>query len=191
MHPLCLFPWTELVQKIAQLGTVHILEDYKTMCMKNMHDPHEGPTPQLEVMDHVASKEEWISNYEIYSHYKFAIVLENSYRDGYITENILIAWLGGAVPIWYGTHDIFDIFNEKAFIYYDVEEPEAALEQIHYLDTNPDAYEAVLNEPILKNGQETIDEYFSFMDGKLRDRIRSTILGYEDGDDQMVEMVRK
>mmetsp|Transcript_22641 Transcript_22641/g.34031 ORF Transcript_22641/g.34031 Transcript_22641/m.34031 type:complete len:117 (+) Transcript_22641:93-443(+) len=95
------------------------------------------------------------------------------------------------VPIWYGTHDIFDIFNEKALIYYDVEEPEAALEQIHYLDTNPDAYEAVLNEPILKNGQETIDEYFSFMDGKLRDRIRSTILGYEDGDDQMVEMVRK
>mmetsp|Transcript_22643 Transcript_22643/g.34034 ORF Transcript_22643/g.34034 Transcript_22643/m.34034 type:complete len:436 (+) Transcript_22643:184-1491(+) len=179
------------VKQIAQLGTVHIGEEYQTKCMENVDDPIEGPSPNLQVSDIVTNVSDWLSNYNVYNRYKFAIVLENSYRDGYITEKIFMAWIGGAVPIWYGTHDIFDIFNEKALIYYDVEEPEAALEQIHYLDTNPDAYEAVLNEPILKNGQETIDEYFSFMDGKLRDRIRSTILGYEDGDDQMVEMVRK
>mmetsp|Transcript_45130 Transcript_45130/g.68029 ORF Transcript_45130/g.68029 Transcript_45130/m.68029 type:complete len:101 (-) Transcript_45130:170-472(-) len=99
--------------------------------------------------------------------------------------------LYGTVPIWYGTHDIFDIFNEKAFIFYDVEDPETALEQIDYLNNNPEAYEAVLNEPILKNGQDTIDKYFSLMDGELKHRIRSKILGSTKGKDQVLETWRK
>jgi len=163
------------IQQIAQLGTVRIGEEYKKSCMKQTDSLIEGPELQLEVVD-LSSRTEWKEDVEIYSHCKFAIVLENFYRDGYITENILIAWLGGAVPIWYGTHDIFNMFNEKAFIYYDVEDPEAALEQIEYLNKNPEAYEALLNEPILKDGQNTIDKHFSLLDGELRDHIRSKIL---------------
>jgi hypothetical protein len=126
----------------------------------------------------------WLRNAKgVFQDYRFGLVMENKKSDGYITEKIVNAYLsGGTVPIWYGTREIFDVFNERAFIYYDIEDPQPALDRITYLEKNQTAYAEVLKEPILANGDQTIEDYFSFRDdvggGKLKKRIRN-MLGYQ------------
>ena len=106
-------------------------------------------------------------------------MLENRRRDGYVTEKILNAFLAGCIPIYYGTTEIFDIFNEKAFIYYDIYDPAPAINRVRRLHRNRTAYDEVMSEPILANGTETAEKYFSLADdiggGKLRKRIRGMI----------------
>jgi hypothetical protein len=126
----------------------------------------------------------WMRNHRgVFQDYRFGLVMENKKHDGYITEKIVNAYLsGGTVPIWYGTREIFDVFNERAFIYYDIEDPQPALDRIAYLEKNQTAYDEVRSEPILANGDQTIEDYFSFRDdvggGKLKKRIRN-MLGYQ------------
>jgi hypothetical protein len=125
----------------------------------------------------------WIQNAKgAFKNYRFGLVMENKKSDGYITEKIVNAFLSGTVPIWYGTSEIFDVINERAFVFYDVEDPQPAMDRIIYLENNQTAYDEVLNEPILANGNQTIEEYFSFRDdvggGKLKKRIRN-MLGYQ------------
>merc|ERR1711892_1431821 len=105
--------------------------------------------------------------------------------DGFITEKIFNAFLGGTVPIYFGTKEIFDIINPEAFIWYNPwypESVEASLERIQFLEDNPDEYQKMLQQPILKDGERTIREYFSFEgkvgNGYLKRRIRS-MMGYE------------
>jgi len=122
------------------------------------------------------------NNFKIFSNFRFSLVMENQNAAGYISEKILNAFLGGTVPIWYGTTEIFDVFNHKAFIYYDINKPQEALDQITYLEQNREEYLKMLDEPILADGHKTIEKYFTFRDdvgnGSLGRRIRS-MLGYE------------
>jgi len=119
-----------------------------------------------------------MENHLLLQKYRFALVMENTKKDGYITETIINAFLAGCVPIYYGTQEIFDIFNSQAFIYYDIDSPQDALDRIAYLENNETAYMDMLkNQPILKNGTLTIKDYFSFSDdlggGHLKKRIRN------------------
>ena len=45
---------------------------------------------------------------------------ESKAMPGYITEKILAVFLAGAIPIYWGTEEVFGIFNRKAFIFYGV-----------------------------------------------------------------------
>ena len=107
--------------------------------------------------------------------FRFALVMENKNFDGYVSEKIASAFLDSTVPIYYGTADIFKKFNRKAFIYYDVKNPSPALERIEYLEKNHSAYRECLAEPVLANGEKTLEEFFSLSDeiggGKLKKRI--------------------
>jgi len=104
------------------------------------------------------------------------LAMEDANIPGYITGGIVDGFMAGTVPIYYGTTQIFDIFNPKAFIYYDVNNPQEALDRIKYLEDQPDAYQQMLNEPILADGERTIEKYFSFDDtignGVLKNRVR-------------------
>ena len=82
----------------------------------------------------------YFDNPERYSHYRFGISMENKKYPGYVTEKILMAFLGGTIPIYYGTRDVFHIFNKDAFVYYDCDDPAPALAQIAYLERNHTAY---------------------------------------------------
>lgn len=120
----------------------------------------------------------WVNNSDE-SPYRFELSMENTKMDGYVTEKIVNAFLSGAIPIFYGTTDVFKLFNKDAFIYYDIDDPQPALHRILYLETNRTAYAEVLAQPILADG--ALEEYFSLSDdvgrGKLKRRIRDMVLG--------------
>jgi len=106
-------------------------------------------------------------NREVFNNFRFCLVMENHYRDGYITEKIMNAFIGGCIPIYYGSKEIFDIFNPKSFIFYNVSNPQPALNEIRRLEYNATAYEEVMKEPILRDGKNTIQKYFSVSDNLI------------------------
>ena len=71
--------------------------------------------------------------------------------------------------IYYGSVEVFDIFNPKSFIYYDINNPEVALNAIARLEGNASAYDEVMAEPILLEGNKTIQKYFSLSDEIIPD----------------------
>jgi hypothetical protein len=105
--------------------------------------------------------------------------MEHVNHAAYITEKILMAFIGGCIPIYYGSPAVFDIFNEKAFIFYNISDPQPALDQVRALETDKKLYEKMLKEPIAAHGNATIEKYFSFSDevgnGVLKRRIREKL----------------
>jgi hypothetical protein len=128
------------------------------------------------------SNGDWSGNHKLFHSYRFALVMENSSIDGYITEKILNAFLAGSIPIYCGSEEVFDIFNEKAFIYIDYNDVMPGLNRIAYLESNRTAYDEMFLHPILAHGEQTIEKYFSWSDqvggGRLKWEIR-TMLGFE------------
>lgn len=163
----------EAVVTLSQIDTVH----YGGSCFGNIMNasrivPASNKRARGEHM--------WKKNWNLYSVYRFCLVLENHKIEGYVTEKILHAFLGGCIPVYYGTEEIFAIFNRNAFIYYNVSDPQPAIDRIAYLEANKTAYDEILfGEPILADGNKTIEKYFSLSDeignGKLKRRIREMI----------------
>ena len=129
---------------------------------------------------------DWQDNKERFSIYRFCLVMENTYQDGYVTEKILNAFLAGCVPIWYGTSEVFDMFNPKAFIYYNISDPRSAVERVRFLESNQTAYIEVLNEPILAAGQATIRKYFSFTNELGEGHLAEKLTTFLDQDSRFV-----
>ena len=132
----------------------------------------------------VPNRTQYPSTEAMFQSYKFCMVMENTKKAGYISEKIFNAYYAGCVPIYYGTTEIFDIFNPKSFIYYhDIDNnnnnnnPQAAttISQLVHLSRNATAYDEMLMEPILQ--EDALEKYFSFSNeighGKLKHGIRS------------------
>jgi hypothetical protein len=143
----------------------------------------------------IPPRSSWETAVESYSDYRFGLVLDSTKKSGFISEKILVAFMGGTVPIYFGTTEVFDIFNERAFIYYDVENPQPALDRIAYLEKNQTAYLEVFSQPILLHGAQTLERYFSLSDavgnGKLKKRIRDMVLDVTHPAAQKPSPVRK
>jgi len=101
----------------------------------------------------------WKSAHTLFTDYKFALVMENTKTPGYITEKILNAFIAGCVPIYYGTEDVFKVFNKDAFVYFDENFPEKALKQVKHMMTDAADYEWKRKQPILAEG--ALSKYFS------------------------------
>ena len=86
---------------------------------------------------------------------KFHLAFENSSSPGYITEKIMHAFAAHTIPIYWGAPDITEDFNPKAFInchaYQSINQVVA---EIRRLDEDPQAYAAMLEEPLFENGKE-------------------------------------
>ena len=135
-----------------------------------------GPAIKYKYNDHGKS---WGINHQE-TPFRFELSMDNTKLDGYVSEKILNAFLSGSIPIYYGTTDVFKLFNKDAFIYYDIDDPQPALDRILYLETNRTAYAEVLAQPILADG--ALEEYFSLSDdvggGRLKQRIRDMVFGH-------------
>ena len=121
----------------------------------------------------------WGENHYLFAKYRFALAMENTNTPHYVTEKIANAFLAGSVPIYYGPDDVFEIFNREAFVFYDINNPEPALQRIAYLESNATAYAEVTRQPVLAHGENTVARYFSLRDseghGQLKWAIRERL----------------
>jgi len=117
----------------------------------------------------------WEENRNLYKDFRFCLTMEHVNTPGYITEKILVAFWAGCLPIYWGPEDeIKDMFNPESFIYWDVNNPEPALQRLKYLEENRTAYDEVMSQPILALGG--LERYFSLDEphggGALKVKIR-------------------
>ena len=109
-------------------------------------------------------------------------------RDGVHRQTFYYLWiffLTLACPFLFcsettsGTREILDIFNPRAFVFYDIDNPEPAIQRIQQLESNQTAYEQTMAQPILANGNATINKYFSLTpdigDGSVMKRIHEKL----------------
>jgi len=100
------------IQKRENIFNIFVKKTKKSMCSAfgNCY----GDYPEC----HKKIGGSWTSSelIDVYKDYKFVIAMENSYYDGYVTEKILNAFYSGAIPIYWGSSNINDFFNKKAFI---------------------------------------------------------------------------
>jgi hypothetical protein len=78
------------------------------------------------------TRETWSDNLNIYRNYKYCLSMENNDQEGYISEKLLMAFLGGCLPIYWGTREVFEIFHKDAFIFYNFSDPSETLNEIRY-----------------------------------------------------------
>jgi len=107
----------------------------------NMGSPLQGRGDQRQKIDFI-------------SDYKFTIASENSVGSGYVTEKIIHPLSVGSIPIYWGSDAARSDFNERCFINYsDFSTPEQFLKKVTSLDTDQDAYEEILSQPIFKDNK--------------------------------------
>jgi hypothetical protein len=148
-------------QAFSALSNLGKQVEYGGRCMAR-NQPGRNEANIVKAPDSII-KSNWASNHIVFQPYRFALVMENKPAKGYITEKILNAFLAGCIPIYFGTREVFNIFNKRAFIWYDINYPKAALDRIAYLEENRTAYDEVIKEPILAN-EDVIRKYFSWND---------------------------
>jgi hypothetical protein len=165
----------EAVGRLSEFGRVHV----GGKCPGRPPRRSSGDRSNLTKIATGVNLRNWWDNTRVYSEYRFCFVMEHVNHAAYITEKILMAFIGGCIPIYYGASGVFDIFNEKAFIFYNISDPQPALDKMKALESDKELYEQMFQEPIAAHGDATIEKYFSFSDdvghGVLKQRIRETL----------------
>jgi alpha(1,3/1,4) fucosyltransferase len=92
--------------------------------------------------------------------YKFNLCFENSSYPGYATEKLYEAYMGGTVPIYWGSTTIECDFNPKAFLnWHDYHDDLAFFDAIIEMDQKPELYEQMYLEPLFNNWKEPYNKY--------------------------------
>jgi Glycosyltransferase family 10 (fucosyltransferase) C-term len=161
----------EAFYNLSKVGEVY----YGGPCNGSLASPS---SREVGYADSEARNGYWLTNSVLFRRYRFALVMENSARAGYVTEKLVNAYLAGVVPIYFGTTEVFNLFNPRAFVFYNVSDPQPAIDRIAYLEANRTAYFSMLQEPITT--YSAIARYFSFHDedpggGQLKWAIRDLI----------------
>lgn len=91
---------------------------------------------------------------ELLRGHKFVLCFENVRDDNhyYITEKLLNAKLSGAVPIYWGTSKILEIFNKDAFLFLERNDEKGFVDlmnKIKLLDSNDDLYLQMRNQRLI------------------------------------------
>jgi hypothetical protein len=162
------------------------LDEKDFCCLINRHDVGNTRTPiynYLKDLGHITcpshlfrntSSEELdkLGNGEYIKKFKFCICPENQIytAPGYITEKLLNACLGGAIPIYFGWFDDIDakIFNKNRILMFDPRENET-LENVHKkikeLLINKDKFEEFYRQDVF---MDTAFETCLMMENNLR-----------------------
>lgn len=92
------------------------------------------------------AKLDWLTNY------KFNICFENSSYPGYVTEKLYEAYMGGTIPIYWGSATVEVDFNPRAFLnWYDYGSDEALMKAVIELDQDKDRYREMYMQPLFSN----------------------------------------
>ena len=96
---------------------------------------------------------------ELYQKFKFVVAFENTATPGYVTEKLALAFLAGAVPIYWGHSDSATmIFNASAFIDCSLYSSlDACADEVRRIDNDPLSYDAMRSvTPLVGNGLEIL-----------------------------------
>ena len=83
---------------------------------------------------------------------KFTLCFESTKHEGFITEKIVEAFYAETIPVYYGSSNIKEIFNPKAFI--DISDYPAfddAIDKILEIEKNDQLYLEMMNQPVFIN----------------------------------------
>ena len=95
-----------------------------------------------------------MENLKYLSKYRFNISFENEIGNGYVTEKILYPMSVNSIPIYWGSKEVLNDFNENSFIYVNnFKSYELAIKKIIELENNEDLYLDILNKPWLKDNK--------------------------------------
>ena len=91
----------------------------------------------------------------IYEQFDFGLTMENHDRPGYVTEKIMNAFEGGAIPIYWGDGALAKKwFNPKAFINIsDYPNFKAAADAIYAISQHPEKLKEMRDAPIFKTNE--------------------------------------
>ena len=105
----------------------------------------------------------WWDLPDIYKDYMFGFAMENVNEKGYITEKIMNVFIGGAIPIYWGTSMVKEIFNPDAFIYVnDYPSLKDAANDIIAISKDPYRLQNMLQAPIfLENSEPNYSNYYN------------------------------
>ena len=80
---------------------------------------------------------------------KFTLCFESTKHAGFVTEKITDAFYADTIPVYFGSEEVFSIFNREAFIYCPSREAfEETAEKIVALDQDDSAFLRMLNQPV-------------------------------------------
>lgn len=89
--------------------------------------------------------------FDVLSNHKFMICCENTKMETYTTEKIVNPYLSRTIPIYWGSHNIKNIFNPDSMLFLEDETDESVqklLEKIIELDNDNQKYLEFINRPI-------------------------------------------
>jgi hypothetical protein len=94
----------------------------------------------------------------LYARHRFALVFENADEPGYVTEKIVNAFMGGSVPLYWGSDGYAQrMFNRDAFI--DLADFRSAKEMVEYVlmvDSDPALLRRYQTAPVFPDGVPTL-----------------------------------
>lgn len=83
---------------------------------------------------------------------KFTLCFESTKHEGFVTEKISDAFFADTIPVYFGSSDVFNIFNSDAFVYCRGREDfDNTIKKIIELDNNDEKYLEMMRRPILVN----------------------------------------
>lgn len=121
---------------------------YKLVQNYNLHTPEEYE-------QFTYQKEYWRNLkylFFIENRHKFALTFEHSAYPGYETEKLMDGFLGGSIPIYWGSKLIEEDFNENAFI--NVMKEKDPIKLIKEIDNNDNLFNQYYNEPVFTDIQK-------------------------------------
>ena len=94
--------------------------------------------------------------------YKFVLCFENTKKGTYSTEKIINPFVSSVVPIYWSSHHIKNIFNDKSIVFLENETNhgvQTMINKIIELDSSDEKYLEFVNQPIINNPAFWEDNY--------------------------------
>ncbi|MEI6169171.1 MAG: glycosyltransferase family 10 [bacterium] len=99
----------------------------------------------------------WEKEYlDFIGQYRFMICFENTAKDFYLTEKLMNAYAGGAIPVYWGCPQAKDLLNDSAFLEingpYSKRKADEVIKKIMEYESSYSAYRAVYENSLFKRG---------------------------------------
>jgi GR25 family glycosyltransferase involved in LPS biosynthesis len=99
----------------------------------------------------IPPRSNWWDLLDVYKDYKFGFAMENKNEDGYITEKIMNIYRSGAIPLYWGTAVVKEIFHPDSFIYLnDYPSLSEAAKDVVAISKDENRMNIMYNAPIFK-----------------------------------------